>query len=460
MVNPNFPDIPVSDQRGFIYSDARIRALLGGNRAMKTESGSIDVLWYGLGKHPVRSKLRQPPVHGRICAPKYEDGCKGVILKKFRSMIPHHELSGSSWQRAWSEKSKMLKLANGSTYNYKSYEQDINTYGGDDLDFFWMDEHGEWKYMRENMARIVDRGGYGILTMTPEAGQTWEEDFLKNPPEGITTAYWFFDTRGNPFISKEGIETFMATLSDKKYFEAKIEGKFVALAGLVYPTFEASKALVKDFDIPRHWERHILIDPHLRKFTALMWTAWSPDGDHIIYRTRKVKMPIPELAKYIRAQSINDPEYALWIGDEAMGGDGLNIFGEKSVLEQLNGLGLPFIGTNQVSDKTFKAGVESVAAELVPDHISGNCKLKIFESCVEGPFEIEGYKTGDIIWEFNRYRFKKEQKSDEETFREKVATVDDDYLDLLRYDTMAGAVNAGGGVRIINSGRVDPVTGC
>jgi len=430
---------------------------------MKTESGTIDALWFGLGKHPVRSAHRQPPVHGRICAPKYEDGCKAVILKKFRSMIPHHELSGSSWMRAWSEKSKMLKLANGSTYNFKSYEQDINTYGGDDLDFFWMDEHGEWRYMRENMARIVDRDGYGMLTMTPEAGQTWEEDFLNNPPPGITTEYWYFDTRGNPFIAPEGVKTLMATLADEKYFDAKIRGRFVALSGMVYPMWDASKVMCPDFDIPRHWERHILIDPHLRKFTALLWTAWSPDGECVVYRTRKVKMPVKDLAAYIRAESAGDPEYSLWIGDEAMGGKGLNIFGEASVLAQLNTLGLPFLPTNQASDKTFEAGINKVQTFITPDPVSGKCKLKIFESCVTGTTYIDGRLTGDICWEFRRYRFKKEQKSDEETFREKVATVDDDYLDLLRYDVMAGPVSGGGDVVVINGryddGNVDPFTG-
>lgn len=438
MVNPNFPDIPVSDQRGFIYSPAKIRALLGGNRAMKTESGTIEALWYGLGIHPVRSELRQPPIQGRICAPKYEDGCKGVILKKFRSMIPHHNLKGSSWLRAWSEKSKILQLDTGSTYNFKSYEQDINTYGGDDLDFFWMDEHGEWKFMRENMARIVDRGGYGILTMTPEAGQTWEEDFLKNPPEGITTAYWFFDTRGNPFISKEGIETFMATLSDEKFFDAKIKGKFVALAGLVIPQFNHGFNIINDFEIPKQWPRSFIIDPHTRKPSAMMWLAWGDDDDCYVYRTIKRKETVEELARTIRAETGHE-KIDLWIGDEALDGKGLNIWGEKSVLESFRDLGIPIQPAGKMQDESyFKNSVYKIQEMFTPDPVSRKPRLLIFKSCDYPLRSIGGKPDGSLPWELNRWSYKLETKADEQTFREQVRTVDDDYISCLRYGIMAG----------------------
>lgn len=428
---------PYNDQLGFYTSPADVRFGLGGNRSGKTEVGAKDSLDFSLGQHPVRSKHKQPPVHGRVVAPKYEDGCKGVVLKKFRELIPHHELHGSTWTSAWSEKSKMLYFANGSTINFKSAEMDLNTFGGVDLDFVWEDEHIPWAYFIENRARLVDRRGYHIKTMTPEAGQTWEEDFILNPPPGLTVAHWFFDTERNPFISAEGVAQLKASIRDPRLADAKLHGKFVALSGMVYPMWDASRVICPDFDIPREWERHCLIDPHLRKFTAIMWTAWSPDGDQIIYRTHKVKMVIDDLVNFIRAQSAGE-RITTWIGDEAMGGDGKNIFGENSVLMQLNQRGLPFIPTNQASDKAFEAGINKCQTFITPDRVSGKCRTRIFESCQRAVEYIDGKLTGDIFWEFKRYRFRKEQKSDEETFREKVATVDDDYLDLWRYDIMAG----------------------
>ena len=118
-------------------------------------------------------------------------------------MIPKKDLKGGSWDVAWKESSKTLTFANDSQINFKSGEQDLNTYGGDDLDFFWIDEHLQEKYFLENMARITDRDGWGMLSMTPEAGQTWEKDFVEAPPPGISVEYWYFDTEKNPYLSKE-----------------------------------------------------------------------------------------------------------------------------------------------------------------------------------------------------------------------------------------------------------------
>jgi len=440
--NPNYPDIACNDQLGFLMSEAKIRAAFGGNRSCKSETGAIDSCWFAQGKHPVRSKHRQPPIYGRICAPKYEKNVKGVLLKKFRSMIPHCELLGSRWVKAWSESSKTLTWANGSQFNFLSGEMDLDVYGCDDIDFFWIDEHIDYNRFTECVARTVDRAGYGMLTMTPEAGQTWEEDFITSPPKvngtPLTVDYWFFTTYGNPYLAKEGIETFEATLTDPRKKEAKILGHFMALGGMVYPMYNSAHLMTPDFEIPQSWFKVCLIDPHLRKFTAILWMAWSPDGDPFVYRTRKVKKIVSELATYIRAQSINDGQIDLWIGDEAMGGEGKNIFGEESVLVQLNNLGLPFQPTSTASDKAFEAGVNTVQMYITPEPVSNSTRLKIFQSCSTAIEWIDGKVTGSIFWEFKRYRFRKEGKADEETFREHVANVDDDLITLLRYGLVAG----------------------
>lgn len=442
-----------------LESQAKIRAVFGGNRSSKTHIGANDTISFCLGEHPYRPC--KPPVYGRVCAPKYEDGCKGVILEKYQQMIPHHELKGGSWEKAWRESSKMLTFANGSKINFKSGEQDINTYGGNDLDFFWMDEHLQEKYFLENMARITDRNGWGLLTMTPEAGQTWEWDFVTYPPEGISVKHWFFSTDKNPYLSKEGVATFKATLTNPKLREAKLHGHFVALTGLVYPQYDKDKLICPDFEIPNKWPKTLVADPHLKKPTALVWLAWNKERP-VVYRAKKVKLSVPELAKYIRAQSAGE-RIDLYIADEAMGGKGTNIFGEKSVIEKLVELGLPFYGTNQSSDKAFEAGVDKVIEYITVDPISEVPLLKIFQSCDTPVENIEGKRYGSIFWEFERFRFKKEQKSHEEAYSEKVATVDDDYMSDLRYGLMAGPPVGGEPVTVVstmsgNSGT-DSITG-
>ncbi|MCK5346554.1 MAG: hypothetical protein KAR20_24260, partial [Candidatus Heimdallarchaeota archaeon] len=215
----------------------------------------------------------------------------------------------------------------------------------------------------------------------------------------------------------------------------------------VFPMFDKQLLLEPDFEIPAHWPRTFCIDPHLRKPTAMMWVAWDPkEGIPHVYRTAKVKKTVEELAKFIKVKSAGE-RIALYIGDEAMGGDGKNIYGEKSVLEGLNALGVPVIGTNQTQAKAFEIGINKIQDLMTPDptllkegkKVVG---MKIFQSCDYGVEWIDGKRSGSFLWEIGRYRYKKEGKADEETYREHVATVDDDYIDCFRYIVMSGAVTS------------------
>ncbi len=219
---PTSADNCHNPQDKFLYSNAKIRAAFGGNRSGKTEIGAVDCIMACLGTHPTRPT--KPPVYGRICAPQYQKNCKDVILKKFQQLVPLHELKGGSWDKAWKEMEKAMTFANGSKIHFMSGEQDISFYGGDDLDFFWIDEHLQEKFFIENMARITDRNGWGLITMTPEKGQTWEWDYVTGPPKGISVEHWFFDTDRNPYISEEGVATLKASIRNKALYAAKLHG--------------------------------------------------------------------------------------------------------------------------------------------------------------------------------------------------------------------------------------------
>jgi hypothetical protein len=457
--NPNFPGMGCNDQYGFYHSTADIQFGIGSNRSGKTLTGSAKALRYALGQHETLSKLRQPPIYGRVVAPQYEKNCKGIILKKFRQLIPHHELRGSSWSKAWSESGKLLALSNGSTISFLSSEMKLDTFAGDDLDWVWEDEPIPFSYFTEDFARLTDRKGFLMKTMTPDMGQTWEEDYINLHPPGLTVDYFHFLLEGNPYIPKDAIERFKASLVDENKLKVKFYGQFAALGGLVIPQFNHQLSVIPDVPLQKHWPKTIIADPHLKKPTALVWIAWPEPDVCFVYRTKKVKMHVGDMAQFIRSQSSADGNINLWLADEAMGGQGTNIFGSDSVIQQFNGLGLPFMPTNQSSDKAFEAGINKLQDMFSPDPITQKPSIFIFQSCIYDPEWIDGKVYGDIVWELRRYQFKKEQKSDEETFREKVRTVDDDYIDCLRYGVMAGCPSVGQ-VRITNpGGPADPYTG-
>jgi len=395
------------------------------------------------GSHPVRSKNRKPPVFVRFCAPSYEDSIKLVIIKKFKQMVIRADLKGGNWAKAWSEKGKTLTFKNGSTVNFKSGEQQVNKFAGDDLDACYQDEHLGKKYYNENKLRLADRAGYFVSSMTPEEGAiSWEKKHIKKKKNKIVDMFKF-SIYGNPHISKQGIENVLATITDPRLLKVKMEGEFVALAGLVYEGWDENIHMIDSFEIPVDWPRVFCIDPHLKKPAALMWAAWHPEGkDLFVYRAMLLDrlLTVPELKKLIRIKSAGET-IQLWMGDEAQGGDGTNIYGNKSVIEELNDGddGLPIVGTNHASSKIFKAGVMKVRGMLRPDPITGKASLYCFK-------EYQGKSNWALNDEFDEYQFLPDTKADEATFRERVRLIDDDLLDDLRYIVMAGCPSHGGSV--------------
>jgi phage terminase large subunit-like protein len=409
------------------------------------------------GIHPVRSAGRPPPVAVRYCAPQWQDGVVDVLLKKFMQMVPRAWLRGKSWDKGWMEKDHKLTFANGSVVTFKTAEQKLSTFGGSDLDAVYVDEHLSYFYYLENLMRTADRAGFIVNTMTPEAGMSWEDDHITNPPEipgvgKITIEYWFFDTEKNPHLSKEGVAKIKATIKDEATADTKLRGQFRSLAGLVLPMWNKDKHLVADYEIPYDWPRVICIDTHHKKPSACLWGAWTPDQELVIYRAMKLKKTVPEWQKIIRVASAGE-NISLWLLDEEEGGEGTNINDAVSVCQQFNDGDnpLPFVQVNR-SSGSYAAGIYKLWDYLTikpvyhvrDDHaIHNGSRIQVFRSCDHPLDYVNGKPVGSLPWEMRKFEYKKEQKSDEETFREKVRTVNDDYISCLRYIAMAGVQMSG-----------------
>lgn len=437
--DPNPFGIPSVDQYGLIHSLADERWVFGGNRSSKTESLVIDALWFAQGEHPTRSKRRRPPVKIRVTAPSWRENIVSVILEKFKQMCPRQWLRGGSWEDGWRENRHTLFFENGSMIQFKSCDEDIDTFKGMDLDAVYHDEHIPYKFYLENKSRLIDRGGFFFASMTPELGITWEDSHVTNPPDDLTLEYWFFDVRGNPYVNEKAVRQQMSLLANTALYDAKIKGMFTVLSGLVVPQFVPDIHIVKDFDIPLKWTRTFCIDTHTKKPSAAMWVAWSPEGEAIVYRTIKRFLDVPGWQKLIRTKSAGE-NIQLWLMDEPGGGQGVDINNMQSIENQFNSgpNAIPVVRVNKDSDNSFYAGILKLWEFFKCDPITGKTKVKIFESCNHFPYKENGHVCYSLPGELRRYAYKKEQKADEETLREKVRRVDDHYIDDYRYILMAG----------------------
>ena len=427
---------PNNDQLGFYMSTATTELVVGGVRAGKTEIAIKKCHDLCTGTHPTLSQRLKVPVTIWILAPAWEDNVKGVIVNRLREMIPRSDLLHQDFDRAWSEKSRTLKYANGSMMRFFSHEQDISVFAGNKIHAFWSDEHTPLSIYNELVARTIDYNGIGMLTMAPDkgGGLTWEIDkivdkFGKDPEIGV----WYFSTYDNPTISHEGITKLEKLLENDPLREAKLYGRMVGLAGMVYPTY-APNVHYKEFpELPPHWTRIFVINPHLRIDSVWMVLAINPD-DEIIVELEGNSAPtaggIADLKMAIRRSLTHLPRnarIALWLGDEAMGGKGLNVFGEESVLEQLASHPdpIPVEPTSQQSDKAFEAGVMRVRELLSPDPLTGRPRLYVSHDCP------------NTHREFMRWQFRERTRTDDQLLREKTQTVNKEYLDCVRYGVMA-----------------------
>ncbi len=400
----------------------------------KSEIGVAKADALASGTHPTLSERFKVPTRGRIIAPKWEDNIKAVILQKFRTFTRRDALWGKSFIEAWSEKERKLTYANGSEIRFFTYEQDINVFGGADLDWVWFDEHPPENIFIENLMRLADRRGIAMLTMTPEMGITWEmERIIERADTDPQIKVWYFRTYDNPHLSKEGVAEVEKMITDPAVREVKLEGKFVSLAGLVYPMYNPNIHYIPQRTLPSHWQRVFSINPHLRIPTTWNVGCWSPDGELFIELEGEFNPSaggVPEMAQTIRASLIGK-KIGLWMGDEAMGGDGKNVFGQDSVIKQLQAQGLPIIPTNLSSDKDFDAKVQKVRHFLMPDPVSQKPRLYVMQNCP------------NTHKEFCRWQFKTKTRNDEENLREYVQTVNKEWLDNVGYMVMGESVLTG-----------------
>ena len=439
-------NIPSNDQLAFWLSVSDENWGFGGNRSCKTETVVQKMNAACAGRHPTINgmgeikrengsvyKQRMPPLKCRHIAPKWREGCVAVVLQKYKEVVRRSDLRGGSWSKAWSEQHHTLYYENGSYIQVMSGEQDLDAYGGADLDIVAQDERLTYSRYLENKMRLVDRDGLYWAAMTPEEGITWEEDHVLDPNKDTLIDHWFFTSMGNPHISEEAVRKIISSIKNKQLIEAKIYGRFVPLSGLVLPQWNEEIHIIPDFDIPKDWIRAFCIDCHYRTPSAAVWMALSPDGDWFVYRTAKKPYTIPQWKEYIRAQSAGE-KIQTWLGDEPGHGDGKNIFNTQSIINEFKS-GVDAIPLQKVKsgEKSFAAGVYKLWDYLTPDVVSLKPKLFVLKSCDYNMEYHNGKPCPSLPWEIKHWQYKKEQKADEETLREKVRLVHNHFIDDVRY---------------------------
>lgn len=442
---------PSPQQQLPYYSDADEVWLLGGNRSGKTECVCAVMAQFAQGVHPVRSLYQKPPVKIRHCATDWMHGVEGILLNKYKALIPEAWLVGDSWSDAWSAALHGFRFKNDSYISFRTFEQEKNKFGGEDLDAIAQDEIGPEGHYIENRARLVDRRGFFMAAMTPEDGITWEQEHVENPPPGLRIEHFYLAMDANPHLSEEGKAQLKASIKDPVLAEAKLLGHFVVLSGRVIPTYDAPKTIIPDPQFKG--SRVFCIDLHTKAPSAALWASWEPCEDRegfefVVYRTHKACMTVPEWKEYIATKSAGE-KINLWLGDESERETGTpGIYGQDSIIQAFNvadektNIRIPLVQVEK-GPGSFDAGIMRLRDAFQPD-TTKRPRILICESCNYGVPYIGGKPAGSLPWELKRYAFKPETAIDAQGLREKVRKIHDHFIDDVRYLYMVGPMSRDG----------------
>lgn len=276
--------------RAFHEARSRIKAFLGGNQSGKSTTSIVDDLIQAVDRGALPERLRafkkfEPPFFCRVITPDFTETMEGVVFEKIREWCPKHQFLGGSFDEGFDKQLRKLRFANGSWFDFLTFEQDLDKFGGVTLDRVHFDEEPPGakgrKIFHQALVRIMKRSGDVVFSMTPELGMTWMFDDIYEKRDDPDVTVIVVETDENPHLPREEIEATYAFMSEEEQ-QAKRKGLFVHFGGLVLDLED--KHFVPDVK-PEHvqgLENYVIIDPGAAQ-GAVLWVGFDRDDVMLCY---------------------------------------------------------------------------------------------------------------------------------------------------------------------------------
>jgi len=414
-------------------SDSKTRLILGGKRSGKTTFGVVECAWAGLGIHPYLS-YPEPPLNIRICTTSLTSGIKGIILPMLYDWIPKHAI-----KKYWAD-DHILELVNGTLFDLKSYEMDLDKFEGVARHLVWMDEEPPKAIYQSNQLRTIaadlgmgEMGGKLLITCTPLYGMTWlYSDLYDNteakPPIVEHCHVTIFE---NPTLPLAAIEAVKKDPAMKDNLEAALYGRFFSRSGLVYPEFGDRNLMKPITEIPDDWLVVMGIDPSGGRHPhGVVFCGLTKSNIWVVFDEVLQTGTIDELVKEIQKRLGKRFPPNLVVMDTS--GKAKQTISGKSIKDILEAP--PYRLYIEDASKDIEAGRLTMTQLLdpgkMPDGKLMEPKLYVTENCHNLKREFRNY-----IWD--NWTPKKADKSDP---KERPLKKDDHLLDALRYVVMLNIV--------------------
>jgi hypothetical protein len=472
---------PVSEKARKVHlSTAHNISAFGGKGSSKTDTMLVELIIKATGIIPdclkddyPKEKLK-PGGRYRVIIESQKATLHPVILPKLKywnwdgdnpesglghwGWIPKSMLIQGSWDKSWSEKLSMLTLANGSTIQFMSYDNNPEDFASGSFHAILHDEPPRYSIYRESVARVGRANGVLYLSMTPpdEAGINvgWIFDDIYEPgvetsskhnPDFLSVEMFALE---NKFVNQEQVMARAMQLPIEKR-DVYLYGRFLHLSNLIHPSFtdephywcfdckkryplhhgreclycagdDVSRFChVEDFEFKPEWPVIQIIDPHPRKPHMMQWVAINPHDEwhHVEIakvdgELREVKEKCDEIEyKYgmTVARRIMDPN----MGKQASTGNRRHVSWQEDFAEA----GL----LCDLGDDNFEVGRSRINEMLFPD------------SRTRFPRMVWHPRCADAIRQYKRYVFDEHARYSDKENKQTPRPSEDDFPTMDRY---------------------------
>lgn len=306
---------PLPQSKRFHQSKALERVLVGSNRASKTLTAAVEVVWTITGTHPWRTVPKEKCVFtcvgydwdhiGRVMWPKI--GLPGAFkiirdehTRRWRAVLPDQEYDAAnkekwrdappllpesmieeiSWESAKDNQPKSVRLKNKSRMIFASSKGAAKQ--GDSIHGWWCDEELEnERWIAELRRGCVEFGGGGFYSATPlaQSVQFFEMIRRANDPERRYNIEGFkLSIAENIYLSTASKQEFFKQLLTPEDIRVRWYGEPAMTGLVVYPEFCQTKHAIPSFEIPSYWTRYMVVDPGVQ-VCAVLFCAVPPYED-------------------------------------------------------------------------------------------------------------------------------------------------------------------------------------